>query len=82
VIALALLLSAGLHAARRAGARAVNDPRVQQALAQLENARGKHDEVRYAWFPSITTNAFVGGPTPEHYLHDGAYAKNPTDSGA
>jgi outer membrane protein TolC len=79
VIALAALLAAGL-ALRDVQERArQNDPRVQQALAQVQNAQAKRDEVSLAWFPSIETTAYVAGPTPEHYLKGGAYDSNPTD---
>ncbi len=79
MIALAALLAAGL-ALRDVQERArQNDPRVQQALAQVQNAQAKRDEVQLAWFPSIETTAFVAGPTPEHYLKGGAYDSNPTD---
>jgi outer membrane protein, multidrug efflux system len=47
-----------------------NDPRAQQAVAQLENAQGKRDEANWAWFPNFATTAYVAGPTPEHRLID------------
>jgi len=37
-----------------------------QALAQVENAQGKHDEASWAFFPNFQTTAYVGGPTQEH----------------
>ncbi|TMA24313.1 MAG: hypothetical protein E6J88_11195, partial [Deltaproteobacteria bacterium] len=79
---IALLLAAGLSLRDVQDRARTNDPRVQQAIAQLQNAQAKREEVQYAWFPSIETTAYVAGPTPEHYLHDGAYAKNPTDPSA
>jgi len=39
-----------------------NDPRAQQAVAQLENAQGKRDEANWAWFPNFATTAYVAGP--------------------
>lgn len=48
-----------------------NDPRVQQALAQLENAHGKRDEAEWAFFPNFQTTAYVAGPTQEHRLAGG-----------
>src|SRR2546423_12573745 len=56
-----------------------NDPRTLQAAAQLENARAKRDETGWAFFPSFQTNAFVGGPMPEHRLIGGNNEPNPTD---
>ena len=32
-----------------------NDPRAQQAVAQLQNAQGKRDEAAWAWFPKFET---------------------------
>jgi outer membrane protein, multidrug efflux system len=56
-----------------------NDPRAQQAAAQLENARAKRDEVSWAFFPTFQTNAFVGGPMPEHRLIGGDSDPEPTN---
>ncbi len=56
-----------------------NDPRTQQAAAQLENARAKRDETGWAFFPTFQTNAFVGGPMPERRLKGGDDDPNPTD---
>ena len=59
-----------------------NDPRAQQAVAQLENAQGKRDEANWAWFPNFATTAYVAGPTPEHRLlgpDGGDNNPNPTD---
>jgi outer membrane protein TolC len=56
-----------------------NDPRAMQAVAQLENAQGKHDEASWAWFPNFQTTAYVGGPTQEHRLLGGDRDSNPSD---
>ena len=56
-----------------------NDPRAMQALAQVENAQGKHDEASWAFFPNFQTTAYVGGPTQEHRLLGGDRDSNPTD---
>lgn len=46
-----------------------NDPRVQVAAAQVQNAQAKRDEVSaMAWFPTIELTSYVGGPTPERRL--------------
>jgi outer membrane protein TolC len=42
-----------------------NDPRTAMARAQVENAQGKRDEVRWALFPKFETQIAVAGPTPE-----------------
>jgi outer membrane protein TolC len=79
VIALALLLSAGLTLREVQERARVTDPRVAQAQAQLLNAQGKKEEADYAWFPSITATGYLGGPTPERYLKGGgALNPNPT----
>ncbi len=56
-----------------------NDPRAQQAVAQLENAQGKSDEARWAFFPSFDTTAYLAGPTPEHRLLGGSNNLAPGD---
>jgi outer membrane protein TolC len=56
-----------------------NDPRAMQAVAQLQNAQAKRDETGWAFFPSFQTNAFIGGPMPEHRLLGGDSDRNPTD---
>src|ERR1700682_2220508 len=56
-----------------------NDTRAMQAVAQLENAQGKHDEASWAWFPNFQTTAYVGGPTQEHRLLGGDRDSNPSD---
>jgi outer membrane protein, multidrug efflux system len=56
-----------------------NDPRAMQAVAQVENARGKRDEAGWAFFPSFQTTAYVAGPTQEHRLLNEAV--NATDPG-
>src|SRR6267378_110004 len=56
-----------------------NDPRAMQALAQVENAQGKHDEASWAFFPYFQTTAYVGGPTQEHRLLGGDRDSNPVD---
>ncbi len=42
-----------------------NDPRTAMARAQVENAQGKRDEVRWSLFPKFETQVAVAGPTPE-----------------
>ena len=42
-----------------------NDPRTAMARAQVENAQGKRDEVRWALFPKLETQVALAGPTPE-----------------
>ena len=42
-----------------------NDPRTAMARAQVDNAQGKRDEVRWALFPKLETQVAVAGPTPE-----------------
>jgi len=79
VIALALLVSAGLGLRDVQERARVTDPRVQQAAAQLQNAQAKREEVLVSWFPSITATGYVAGPTPEHYLQGGALDPNPSD---
>lgn len=79
MIALALLLSAGLGLREVQERARAFDPRVQQAAAQLQNAQAKRDEVLVSWFPSIEATGYVAGPTPEHYLKGGAYDSNPSD---
>ena len=56
-----------------------NDPRAQQAVAQLENAHGRRDEANWAFFPNFATTAYVAGPTQEHRLKDESL--NATDPG-
>src|SRR5438067_12666553 len=57
-----------------------NDPRAMQAVAQLENARGKRDEASWAFFPNFQTTAYVAGPTPERRLLDeSASTTDPTN---
>jgi outer membrane protein TolC len=48
-----------------------NDPRAMQAVAQLENVRGKHDEAAWAFFPTFQVTAYIAGPTPERRLLGG-----------
>ena len=79
MIALALMLSAGLTLRDVQERARVTDPRVQQAVAQLQNAQAKYDEVLLSWFPSIEATGYVAGPTPEHYLKGGEYDSNPSD---
>jgi multidrug efflux system outer membrane protein len=47
-----------------------HDPRAGQALAQLENALGKRDEARWAFFPTFDTTLGAGGPTTEAKMID------------
>jgi outer membrane protein, multidrug efflux system len=55
-----------------------NDPRAMQAVAQLENARGKRDEAGWAFFPNFQTTAYIAGPTPERrLLNESANATDP-----
>ncbi|HEX9603447.1 MAG TPA: TolC family protein, partial [Myxococcales bacterium] len=42
-----------------------NDPRTAMARAQVENAQGKRDEVRWSLFPKFETQVALAGPTPE-----------------
>ncbi|HYY53500.1 MAG TPA: TolC family protein [Myxococcales bacterium] len=56
-----------------------NDPRVMQVVAQVENARGKLDEAKWAFFPNFQTTAYLAGPTPERRLMGGDTNANPTD---
>lgn len=74
-----LLLAAGLTLRDVQERARQNDPRVQQAAAQLENAQGKQDEANAQWFPQISATGYVGGPTPERYLAGGANDPNPSD---
>jgi outer membrane protein TolC len=78
-LAAALLAAGGLNLREVQERARASDPRVQQAIAQVQNAQAKHDEVLVSWFPSITATGYIGGPTPEHYLHGGAYDPNPSD---
>lgn len=48
-----------------------NDPRTAMARAQVDNAQGKHDEVRWALFPKFETQLAVAGPTPEARFNKG-----------
>src|SRR5438093_5360066 len=57
-----------------------NDPRAMQAVAQLENARGKSDEAKWAFFSNFQTTAYLAGPTPERRLKLGDTDKNPTNT--
>jgi hypothetical protein len=77
-LAAALLAAGGLNLRDVQERARANDPRVQQAVAQAQNAQAKHDEVA-SWFPSVTATGFIGGPTPEHYLKGGAFDPNPSD---
>src|SRR3954469_20159687 len=56
-----------------------NDPRAMQAAAQLENAQGKRDELKWAFFPTFATTGYVAGPTQEHRLLGGDNDSNPVD---
>ena len=42
-----------------------NDGRVKEAQADLRILRGKYQEARWAWFPTVQGTVLVGGPTPE-----------------
>jgi outer membrane protein TolC len=65
---LALLVAQGLGLRELQELARKNDPRAQQASAQVENAQGKRDEARWAWFPNFETIAYIAGPTPERRL--------------
>jgi outer membrane protein TolC len=56
-----------------------NDPRAMQAVAHLENARGKRDEASWAFFPDFQTTAYVAGPTPQRRLIGGDADEDPTN---
>jgi len=74
---IALLLGSGLTLRDLQERARKNDPRAQQAAAQLEGAQGKRDEASWAWFPNFETLAYFAGPTPEHRLIN--QAGDPTD---
>ena len=74
-----LLLAAGLSLRDVQERARANDPRVQQAIAQLQNAQAKRDEAHAQWFPTIEATGYVAGPTPEHYLKGGANDPAPDD---
>src|SRR5476651_2715953 len=76
---LALILAAPLTLHDLQDRARKNDPRAQQAVAQLENAQGKRDEANWAWFPNFATTAYVAGPTPEHRLIGGDSDSDPTN---
>jgi outer membrane protein TolC len=48
-----------------------NDPRTAMARAQVDNAQGKRDEVRWALFPKFETQIGLAGPTPEARFNKG-----------
>jgi outer membrane protein TolC len=58
-----------------------NDPRAMQAAAQVENARGKHQEAAWAFFPNFQSTAYIAGPTPERRLKGGDYDPEPGNPG-
>lgn len=70
-LALALLVAQALTLKDLQERARQNDPRAQQSVAQLENARGKRDEAHWSGFPQISSLAFVGGPSPQHKLRLG-----------
>jgi multidrug efflux system outer membrane protein len=74
-----ILLAAGLSLRDVQERARQSDPRVQQVAAQLENAHGKQDEANAMWFPQISAQGYIGGPTPERYLRGGANDPNPSD---
>jgi len=77
---LAALLATGGLTLRELQERArLNDARARQAVAQLENAQGKSDEARWAFFPDFSTTAYFAGPTPERRLIGGDSDSNPAD---
>ncbi|HUJ27445.1 MAG TPA: TolC family protein [Myxococcales bacterium] len=65
---LALLLAQGLTLRELQDLARKNDPRAQQAAAQADNAQGKREEAKWAWFPNFETIAYIAGPTPERRL--------------
>jgi outer membrane protein, multidrug efflux system len=79
VILVALLLAAPLTLRDLQDRARKNDPRAQQAVAQLENAQGKRDEAAWAWFPNFQTLGYLAGPTSEHRLIGGDNDPNPND---
>src|ERR1700760_157083 len=79
MIHLALLLAAPLTLQQLQELARKNDPRAQQAVAQLEGAQGKRDEADWAWFPNFATTAYVAGPVPEHKLLGGDSDPDPTN---
>jgi outer membrane protein TolC len=72
ILLVAALLAQGLTLRDLQERARKNDPRAQQAVAQLENAQGRRDEAHWAWFPSFETTAWFAGPTPERRLIDPA----------
>ena len=70
-LALALLVAEALTLKDLQERARQNDPRAQQSIAQLENARGKRDEAHWAGFPQISSLAYAGGPSPQHKLRLG-----------
>ncbi len=68
LLAAALLLAQALTLKDLQERARRNDPRAQQAAAQLENASAKRDEAHAMNFPQIEYTAFVGGPSPQHLL--------------
>jgi outer membrane protein TolC len=76
---LALLLLAPLSLQELQDRARKNDPRAQQAVAQMENAQGKKSEADWSWFPIFATTAYFGGPTSEHKLLGGDQDPNPAD---
>jgi outer membrane protein TolC len=49
----------------------LNDPRAQQAQAQLMGAQAKREEVDWLGFPHIEATGAIAGPTPEARLLNG-----------
>ncbi|HEX9579019.1 MAG TPA: TolC family protein, partial [Myxococcales bacterium] len=70
ILLVAALLAQGLTLRDLQERARKNDPRAQQAVAQMENAQGRSDEARWAFFPDFSTTAYIGGPTPERRLTD------------
>jgi outer membrane protein TolC len=68
ILLVAALLAQGLTLRDLQERARKNDPRAQQAVAQMENAQGRSDEARWAFFPDFSTTAYIGGPTPERRL--------------
>lgn len=70
LLAIALLIAQALSLKDLQERARKNDPRAQQAVAQLENADAKRDEAHAMNFPQIGYTVFVGGPSPQHLLAD------------
>jgi outer membrane protein TolC len=79
-LAIALLVAQALTLKDLQDRARANDPRAQQAMAQLESAQAKHDESHSLNFPTIEYTGYIGGPIPQHRLRLGDGDPNPTDT--